>query len=110
MKHHVKKEERKTHQPTSHTTVHDYGASVNDIGAIVMEFSGRYPHEGADIDENVDHIWYIEEGEGDIHIDDASYFVEPGGMITIPRNSQYWVETTHLKVVIMTNAPWHPKH
>ncbi len=73
--------------------------------AIIEPGKASLPHK---LNKSVE-IYYMLEGEGEMHIDSESTIVKPGDAIYIPPGSSQWIENpgdAPLKFLCMVTPPW----
>jgi len=88
----VKKDEVNVIQENPVSKFFEYGLSFNKLSVGVSEINGRYPEKGYDVDSEVEAVWYVESGSGQINIMQEVYDVEPGDMIMIPKGEKFWID------------------
>ncbi|OGK17700.1 hypothetical protein A2866_05965 [Candidatus Roizmanbacteria bacterium RIFCSPHIGHO2_01_FULL_39_8] len=105
----IKKSEIKRIQEHPGSTFHEYNLPFQNVSVGVSEISGRYPHSGFDVDQEVEQVWYIEQGKGRVWLLNSFYELSEGDMVLIPKGEKYWIEGTNLKLVVVSSPPWFPK-
>lgn len=109
MKYVIKKSEVVTSQENGISRFHEYQFAFKNASLGVSEINGRYPGKGYDVDEAVEAIWYVEEGEANIWIGGEVYHVEKGDMVYVPMNEKYWIEGKNLRLVVASSPTWYPE-
>ena len=79
-----------------------YSLAVAEVAVGARTYRHRLQHA---------EVYYLIEGCGCMHIDDASAEVAPGDAIWIPPGAQQWVENTGtviLRFIALVSPPWAP--
>jgi mannose-6-phosphate isomerase-like protein (cupin superfamily) len=84
----------------------EYGLPFQSVSVGVSEIRGRYPANGWDVDTQVEQVWYVESGQGNIENEQGVVAVHAGDMIYIPKGEKYRIEGTELKLVVSSSPPW----
>lgn len=106
MKFLVKKSNSKRIQENVVSAFNEYDLPFNKFSVGVSEINGRYPHNGYDIDEEVEQVWYVEDGKGRVNIENEIFEIDKGDMLFIPKSEKYWIEGDLLKLIVVSSPPW----
>jgi len=74
----IKKEETKAKANSKSCTVWEYPFPSKDFGFATAEINGRYPDEGAVVNEMCHEIYYVLGGQGKIYCEGKECYVKEG--------------------------------
>ena len=104
----VRKAEARRVENDKACTVWEYGCG-KALGLALARINGRFPQEGAVVNEVCEEAYYVVEGSGTIHYDGSDFELETGDAFFILPNKKFWVEGTGLTLVVPTSPNWYPE-
>lgn len=83
----------------------EYETGEGAINMARVEINGRYPIEGSAVNKAVEELIYIENGKGEVHVNDNSILLEAGDVVSIHKNEAVWWEGK-MKLIIACAPAW----
>jgi len=105
----IKKEDSKEKKNAESCIVWEYPLESKNLKFAIAKIDGRYPEEGASINEICEMIYYVIDGFGIIDCDGKSYEIKKGDLFFIKPKSKYWISGKNLLIAIPTSPPWYPE-
>ncbi|HKZ45109.1 MAG TPA: hypothetical protein VJ343_00195 [archaeon] len=88
-------------------TVWEYPLGSKNLGFAIALINGRYPEDGAALNEVCEVVYYVISGSGIISCDGKPYKLEEGDCFKIEVGNKYWVEGKNLLIAIPTGPAWY---
>jgi mannose-6-phosphate isomerase-like protein (cupin superfamily) len=88
------------------STFYEYPIDFTKMSVGVSEINGEYPQHGFDIDTEVEAVWYVLSGTGEVIIEDERFTLNEGDMIKVPQNNKFKIIGNTLKLVVISSPPW----
>ena len=90
------------------STFTEYPFASANLSLGISEINGRYPAEGADVDEAIEQLWYVLDGSGTVTVGDTVYDLAAGDMLHLDKGEQYVIDG-QLKLMVASAPAWTPE-
>ncbi len=101
----VRGTDAKRFENASSCTAFEFQTGNQDINLARIEITGRYPLEGSAVNNTVTELVYVEEGEGDVSINNEVASLKKGDVILIEKGERVWWEGG-LTLIISCTPAW----
>lgn len=102
----VRKAEARKIKNDKACTVWEYGYG-KILGLALAKIDGRFPQEGAVVNEACEEAYYVVNGSGTIHYDGSDFKLKAGDAFFILPNKKYWIEGKGLTIVVPSSPNWY---
>ncbi|MDB5260076.1 MAG: hypothetical protein JWN37_307 [Candidatus Nomurabacteria bacterium] len=102
----MKKEESKELSEGGASSFLEYNLPFKNISVGISKVNGRYPENGFDVDNEIEQVWYVKDGEGKVGISSEEFLISKGDMVHIPKGEKYFIEGNNLQLVVSSTPPW----
>jgi mannose-6-phosphate isomerase-like protein (cupin superfamily) len=102
----IKKSDTKKVGEHSVSVFTEYPANFKNLSVGVSLINGKYPSEGFDVDTEIEQVWYVESGSGQIYLNNEVTNIVEGDMIVLSPGDKYWIQGDALKLVVSSSPPW----
>ncbi len=86
----------------------EYQTGEPDINLARIEITGRYPLEGSAINKAVSELVYVQEGEGNVTVNNETIPLKKGDVVLIEKGERVWWDGRLVLIIACTPA-WNPE-